>query len=325
MDRFACDWHRLAVQAPRRTGASARRNHGPGRTPWSDASPRQGIVEPRPGSRSWLVRHSSRPSARGAGSRPPPPRPRGAARPPEGPAAPRPPSHRWSARRRTPRHGPAGPAPQPSARQVAVGLEGGRGALRRGWQPALSRRARPGRPGRAGCGAAARRRPVRRAPRGRGRRPGESGGGLVAPLACAARSRRDRHQQHRGGCRHGGPRGPPGRPPPAGHRAARPGRAGGAPCGRRPWRARTRRTPSPPTGATSPGGTGLGQAGCRARPRALPRSRRRARGRRDRSRRNTRRGRGRGRRRAPPEPTTPTAGRVDGRRPPAVDQPAYVK
>ena len=48
MDRFACDWHRLADPTPRTTGASGRRNHGPGRTPWDDASPRLVIAEPSP-------------------------------------------------------------------------------------------------------------------------------------------------------------------------------------------------------------------------------------------------------------------------------------
>ena len=38
MDRFACDWHRLAGP-PTREGRTVRRNHGPGRVPYRNASP----------------------------------------------------------------------------------------------------------------------------------------------------------------------------------------------------------------------------------------------------------------------------------------------
>src|SRR5512143_1321439 len=38
VDRFACDWHRLALEIPT-ARASRRRNHGPGRTPYTDARP----------------------------------------------------------------------------------------------------------------------------------------------------------------------------------------------------------------------------------------------------------------------------------------------
>ena len=38
MDRFACDWHRLAGPQPRE-GRAVRRNHGPGRVPYRNASP----------------------------------------------------------------------------------------------------------------------------------------------------------------------------------------------------------------------------------------------------------------------------------------------
>jgi len=40
VDRFACDWHRLADLTPGWTRASRRRNHGPGRTPCTDVSRR---------------------------------------------------------------------------------------------------------------------------------------------------------------------------------------------------------------------------------------------------------------------------------------------
>ena len=61
------------------------------------------------------------------------------------------------------------------------------------------RRARPGRPTRAGCGAATRRRPARRVWPASRRRPRCERWWARRPARGATRTRRDRHQHHQGG------------------------------------------------------------------------------------------------------------------------------
>src|SRR5687767_13970515 len=92
VDRFACDWHRLVAATPR-TGVSRRRNHGPGRTPWTDASRSFGRTKAR-GPKVGRAETPGRPEIAGAWRPRWRPRPR-ADRPPRAPAGPRARWPRW--------------------------------------------------------------------------------------------------------------------------------------------------------------------------------------------------------------------------------------
>ena len=264
MGRFACDWHRLAVPTPRATGAPGRRNHGPGRTPWSDASPWPVIAEPHPEVRTPESRTTSA-------------------------------AHR--AVRRGGRDGDAATGGRPTDAQRPLGLGRGRAggehvvadhdvargrparARRRsagGWArkaparlAARAARVEPGLVGEPGPGPQQRQAPGRTAQLGRAARPRPAIRLVVGSCPrCAdrARPRRHGHEQDTGVA---GGRRPAGRSARAlrdGDRQqlaqrARPARAAGAPCGPGSSPGPCRRTSSRPRARLSPGGAGVGQAG----------------------------------------------------------------